>query len=44
MTPYNHTLRPEIEKFMNEETWIDGTLQEEDEKVVSTPTEKTPFA
>lgn len=28
MSRYNHTLRPEIEKFMNQEQWVDGTLHE----------------
>jgi len=44
MTPYNHTPTPEIEKFMNQETWIDGTLQEVDEQVVYTPTEQSRVA
>lgn len=30
MTPYNHNPRPEIEKFTNQEQWVDGTLQEEE--------------
>ena len=42
MTPYNHTPRPEIEKFMNQEQWVGGTLQEAYEQVVSTPIGQTP--
>ena len=36
-TPYNHTPRPELEKFMNQEQWSKGTLTESDEHVISTP-------
>jgi len=36
-TSYNHTPTPELEKYMNEEQWSEGTLQEEDEHIISTP-------
>jgi len=44
MTPHNHTPRPEIENFMNQEEWVDGTLQEAEEQVLSTPNEQIPVA
>ena len=41
-TPYNHTPRPELEKFINQEKCYEGTLIEADEQVISTPQTKTP--
>ncbi len=36
-TPYNHTPWPELEKFLNQEQWSEGTLTEADEQIISTP-------
>jgi len=36
-TPYNHTPRPELEKYTNQEEWSEGTLQEAYENIISTP-------
>jgi len=36
--PYNHTHRPKIEKFMNQDQWEENTLQEEEEHMLSTTT------
>lgn len=36
-TPYNHTPKLELEKFMNQEQWSEGTLLEADEQVITTP-------
>ena len=44
MTPYNHTPRLTIEKFMNQETWVHVTLQGAYEQVMSTPTGQTPVS
>ena len=41
-TPYNHTSRSELEKFMTHEQWSKGTLTEADEHVISTPQVKIP--
>lgn len=41
-TPYNHTPRLELEKFINQEQWSEGTLLEADEQVIITPRENTP--
>lgn len=32
--PYNHTPRPNIEEFRNQEQWEENTLQEEEEHVL----------
>ena len=34
-TPYIHTQRPELEKFMNQIEWEDNSLQEEEEQCLS---------
>lgn len=41
-TLYNHTPRPKLEKFVNQEKWFEGTLTEAYEQVISTPQTKTP--
>lgn len=41
-TPYNHTPRPEIEKFMNQDKWEENTLQEVEEQIPSRTTLHTP--
>lgn len=41
-TPYNHTPRPEIEKFRNQEQWEENTLQEAKEQVLPPSTLRTP--
>ena len=41
-TPYNHTPRPELENFMNQEKSSKGTLLEADEQVITTPQVNTP--
>lgn len=43
-TPYNHTPRPEIEKFRNQEQWEENTLQEEEEHVLPPSTLQTPIS
>lgn len=40
--PYIHTPRPEIEKYMNQDQWLENTLQEVEEKVIYTTITKTP--
>ena len=40
-TPYNHNPRLELEKFMNQEQWSEGTLTEADEQGISIPHVKT---
>ena len=42
-TSYTHTFRAEIEKYMNQDEWIEGSLQEVEEQVISTLILKTPF-
>ena len=42
-TPYTHTQRPKIERYVNQLTWIENTLQEAEEKLVSTSTSQTPI-
>lgn len=34
-TPDAHTPRPEIKQYANQEQWIENTLQEDEEKIVS---------
>lgn len=41
-TPYIHTPRPEIEKYVNQSVWAENTLQEAEEKLVSTSNLQTP--
>jgi hypothetical protein len=40
-TPYVHTQRPEIEKYMNQAEWEENTLQEEEEQPMSMTTSQT---
>ena len=40
-TPYTHTQRLETERNVNQLTWAVNTLQEAEEKLVSTSTSKT---
>jgi hypothetical protein len=40
-TPYVHTQRPEIERYMNQTEWEVNTLQEEEEQHVSMTTSNT---
>ena len=35
-TSYTHTSREEIEKYMNQDQWVEGTLQDANEQVLST--------
>ena len=35
-TSYTHTSKEEIEKYTNQDEWVEGTLQEADEQVLST--------
>lgn len=35
-TPYIHTSRPEIEKYVNRSEWVENTLQEVEEQLFST--------
>lgn len=42
-TPYVHTQRPEIEKYMNQKNWIENTLQEAEEQVLSRIALETPI-
>lgn len=37
-TPYAHTPRPGIEQYMNQDEWQENTLQEAEEKVISSTT------
>ena len=41
-TPYTHTHRLEIEKYMNQEEWVVNTLEEAKEQVISTSRIQTP--
>jgi len=41
-TPYTHTPRPKIEKYMNQNQLHENTLQEPEEYVISTMTSQTP--
>ena len=41
-TSYTHTSRAEIEKYMNQDEWVEGTLQEAYEQVISTSNVQTP--
>ena len=43
-TSYFHTPRPEIEKYMNQLEWTEGTLQEAEEQTLSTSALKSPIA
>jgi hypothetical protein len=40
-TPYVHTQRPEVERYMNQTEWQENTLQEPEEKHVSATTSQT---
>lgn len=42
-TPYLHTQRPKIEKYMNQQNWVENTLQEAEEQVISRTTSETPI-
>lgn len=41
-TPYVHTQRPEIETYMNQQDWVENTLQEAKEQVLSRTASETP--
>jgi len=41
-TPYIHTHRLEIEKFMNQTEWMSKTLQEAEEKILSSSSAHIP--
>ena len=40
-TSYTHTSRAEKEKYMNRDEWIEGSLQEVEEQVISTSNVET---
>jgi len=42
-TPYVHTQRPEIEKYMKQHTWVENTLQEIEEQILSKIALETPI-
>ena len=39
-TPYTHTQRPKIERYVNHQAWGENTLEEAEEHLVSTSTSK----
>ena len=41
-TSYTHTSREEIIKYMNQDEWVEGSLQEAEEQVISTSNIQTP--
>jgi hypothetical protein len=40
-TPYVHTQRPEVERYMNQDEWEENTLQEPEEQPISITTSQT---
>jgi hypothetical protein len=40
-TPYVHTQRPEVERYMNQAEWQENTLQEPEEQPISVTTSQT---
>lgn len=43
-TPYAHTLRPKIEHYANQDEWIENTLQEAKEQIISHTSLQTPIS